>query len=85
MVKKFNNNILTKNKHKININKINKPNNINEIQINFNEKDLVVHSVFGKGTVISIVPMGNDHLVEVDFEKNGRKKVMANYAKLKKA
>lgn len=85
MVKKFNNNILTKNKHKININKINKINNINEIQINFNENDLVVHSVFGKGTVISIVPMGNDHLVEVDFEKNGRKKVMANYAKLKKA
>ncbi len=85
IVKKFNNNILTKQKHKININKINKTSNINEIQINFSENDLVIHSVFGKGTVISIVPMGNDHLVEVDFEKKGRKKVMANYAKLKKA
>lgn len=85
IVKKFNNNILTKQKHKININKINKTSNINDIQINFSENDLVIHSVFGKGTVISILPMGNDHLVEVDFEKKGRKKVMANYAKLKKA
>ena len=85
MVKKFNIKALTKHKHTININKINKSNNISKIQINFNEKDLVVHPVFGNGTVISIVPMGNDHLVEVDFEKKGRKKVMANYAKLKKA
>ncbi len=54
------------------------------IKIDFDKDDFVFHSVFGKGLVLAITPTGNDHLVEIDFETRGRKKVMANYAKLKK-
>ena len=46
--------------------------------------DTIKHKVFGKGIVISIIPMGNDHLIEVAFDKVGTKKLMQNFAKLKK-
>jgi DNA helicase-2/ATP-dependent DNA helicase PcrA len=44
--------------------------------------DIVTHNVFGKGEILSVLPMGNDYLLEIRFEKLGIKKVMANYAKL---
>ncbi len=44
----------------------------------------VTHRVFGQGLVISVVPMGGDHLVEVAFEKVGTKRIMSNFAKLTK-
>lgn len=46
--------------------------------------DSVKHSIFGSGKIISITPIGNDTLVEVDFVSKGKKKIMANYARLKK-
>ena len=46
--------------------------------------DGVTHKVFGGGMVISVTPMGNDHLVEVAFDGVGTKKVMAKFARLKK-
>lgn len=46
--------------------------------------DMVSHKIFGKGLVISASPMANDLLVEVSFDKVGTKKLMANFAKLKK-
>ena len=46
--------------------------------------DVVVHKVFGSGTVLSAKPMGNDTLLEINFDKVGSKKLMANYAKLQK-
>ncbi|MEG1993748.1 MAG: 3'-5' exonuclease [Oscillospiraceae bacterium] len=46
--------------------------------------DTIKHKVFGKGIVIGITPMGNDHLIEVAFDKVGTKKLMQNFAKLKK-
>ena len=46
--------------------------------------DTVSHKIFGKGTVLSASPMANDLLVEVSFDKVGTKKLMANFAKLKK-
>ena len=46
--------------------------------------DMVGHKVFGEGMVLSVQPMANDQLVEVSFEKVGTKKVMANFANLKK-
>ncbi|MBC8584451.1 ATP-dependent helicase [Youxingia wuxianensis] len=46
--------------------------------------DMVSHKVFGQGMVLSITPMGNDHLVEVAFESVGTKKVMAKFARLHK-
>ena len=46
--------------------------------------DLVEHNVFGMGTVISAKSMGNDSLLEISFEKVGTRKIMANFAKMKK-
>lgn len=43
----------------------------------------VEHKAFGEGTVISSKPMGNDVLIEINFDKVGTKKLMSNYAKLK--
>ncbi|MEG2597010.1 MAG: ATP-dependent DNA helicase PcrA, partial [Oscillospiraceae bacterium] len=54
------------------------------VTINFAVGDRVQHKVFGEGTVLSILPMGNDHLIETAFDKIGTKKVMANFAKLQK-
>ena len=47
--------------------------------------DRVVHTAFGEGEVLSVRPMGADTLYEVMFDKVGTKKLMATYAKLKKA
>ena len=44
--------------------------------------DTVSHRKFGKGLVVSAVPLGNDTLLEVAFETYGTKKLMANAAKL---
>ena len=43
----------------------------------------VEHKAFGEGTVISSKPMGNDVLIEINFDKVGSKKLMSNYANLK--
>ncbi len=44
--------------------------------------DLVSHKVFGAGKILSAVPMGNDTLLEIAFERVGTKKIMANFARL---
>ncbi|MBQ6570122.1 MAG: UvrD-helicase domain-containing protein, partial [Clostridia bacterium] len=50
----------------------------------YNVGDSVTHPTFGKGMILSASAMGNDTLLEVAFEKVGTKKLMANFAKLKK-
>lgn len=47
--------------------------------------DLVEHTSFGRGEVISVKEMGSDTLYEIIFEKVGTKKLMATYARLKRA
>lgn len=42
----------------------------------------VTHKTFGVGTILSVTPMANDHILEIAFEKVGTKKIMANYSKL---
>ena len=42
------------------------------------------HSIFGEGVIVSVKPMANDSMLEIAFDKVGTKKIMANYAKLKK-
>ncbi len=42
--------------------------------------DRIEHGVFGKGTVLSVQPMGGDALVQVDFEGAGQKKLMLKAA-----
>ncbi|BAK99317.1 ATP-dependent DNA helicase PcrA [Oscillibacter valericigenes Sjm18-20] len=42
--------------------------------------DAVEHTAFGKGTVLSVKPMGGDALIEVAFETKGTKKLMLKSA-----
>ena len=53
-------------------------------KISFRTGDTVKHNVFGKGVVVSAVPMANDTLLEIAFENTGTKKLMANFARLEK-
>ncbi|MBE6533790.1 MAG: ATP-dependent DNA helicase PcrA [Ruminococcaceae bacterium] len=46
--------------------------------------DRVRHATFGEGEVFSAKPMGNDVLYEVVFERVGTKKLMGNFARMKK-
>ena len=46
--------------------------------------DRVKHKIFGEGTILKSTPMANDCLLEIAFDKKGTKKIMANYAKIKK-
>lgn len=52
--------------------------------IRFAVGDIVSHFQFGKGTVLSVTPMGSDLLYEINFDKVGVKKMMATFAKLKR-
>ena len=51
----------------------------------FNAGDTVVHTAFGRGKILSVREMGSDLLYEIAFDKVGTKKMMATYARLKKA
>ena len=46
--------------------------------------DLVEHKVFGRGQVVAVKPAAGDQIVEINFEKVGVKKTMANFAPLTK-
>jgi len=46
--------------------------------------DRVRHLTFGEGEILSARPMGSDVLYEVIFDTVGTKKLMGNYARLKK-
>lgn len=46
--------------------------------------DRVKHNLFGEGTVKTVLQMGNDALVTIEFDTRGLKKVMKNNAKMTK-
>ncbi len=50
----------------------------------FKPGDTVSHKAFGKGMILAASPMGNDVLLEIAFEGVGTKKLMSNFARLKK-
>lgn len=50
----------------------------------FSAGERVAHNIFGEGTVLSVKKMANDAMLEIAFEKVGTKKIMANFAKLRK-
>jgi DNA helicase-2/ATP-dependent DNA helicase PcrA len=50
----------------------------------FKAGDHVFHRAFGNGVVLTAEPMGNDIMLEINFEKAGKKKLMANFARLEK-
>lgn len=55
----------------------------NEVEI-FAVGDRVRHSTFGEGEIFSAKKMGNDVLYEVVFDRVGTKKLMGNFARMKK-
>ncbi len=50
----------------------------------FKPGDRVKHRVFGEGDVLTASAMGGDTLLEINFDRVGSKKLMANFAGLKK-
>ena len=46
----------------------------------FKKGDMVEHSVFGRGMIVSILPMGGDALVEIAFDGVGSKRLMLKAA-----
>ena len=52
----------------------------NSNYIELNKGDMVQHTAFGKGMVLSVVKMGGDALLEIAFDQIGTKKLMAKTA-----
>ncbi len=52
--------------------------------VSYSAGDRVDHDKFGQGTVLSVKPMGNDALLEIAFDEIGTKKIMSNFAMMKK-
>ena len=50
----------------------------------FRVGDIVRHSAFGEGLVLSVTKVGADYLYEIAFDSVGTKKLMATYAKLQR-
>jgi DNA helicase-2/ATP-dependent DNA helicase PcrA len=50
--------------------------------LQLNKGDMVQHKAFGKGMVLSVLPMGNDALLEIAFDNVGTKKLMAKSASI---
>ncbi len=48
--------------------------------IELNKGDMVNHTAFGRGMVLSVMKMGGDALLEIAFDKIGTKKLMAKTA-----
>ncbi len=49
-------------------------------KVEFRKGDMVQHSAFGTGMVLSIQPMGGDALLEIAFDQVGTKRLMAKSA-----
>ena len=48
--------------------------------IDFHKGDMVQHTAFGRGLVLSVMKMGGDALLEIIFDQIGTKKLMAKTA-----
>lgn len=50
--------------------------------LELNKGDMVEHTAFGKGMVLSVIKMGGDALLEIAFDQIGTKKLMAKTASI---
>ena len=48
--------------------------------LELNKGDMVQHTAFGRGLVLSVMKMGGDALLEIAFDEIGTKKLMAKTA-----
>ena len=53
---------------------------ISKSYLELNPGDMVVHTAFGRGMVLSVLKMGGDALLEIAFDEIGTKKLMAKTA-----
>ena len=51
-----------------------------QIKLDIKKGDMVQHTAFGRGMVLSVIKMGNDALLEIVFDQIGTKKLMAKSA-----
>ena len=49
-------------------------------KVSFSKGDMVQHKAFGRGMVLTVLPMGGDALLEIAFDGVGTKRLMANTA-----
>ena len=49
-------------------------------KVSFAAGEMVQHKAFGRGMVLTVLPMGNDALLEIAFDGVGTKRLMANTA-----
>ncbi|MBE6974957.1 MAG: ATP-dependent DNA helicase PcrA [Ruminococcaceae bacterium] len=49
-------------------------------KLDLRKGDMVEHTAFGRGMVLSVLPMGGDALLEIAFDRLGTKKLMAKTA-----
>ena len=49
-------------------------------KVHYSKGDMVLHNAFGRGMVLTVLPMGNDALLEIAFDGVGTKRLMANTA-----
>lgn len=54
------------------------------VTVNYQPGERVNHNIFGDGVIVSVRQMAGDAMLEVNFDKVGQKKLMANYAKITK-
>ena len=57
---------------------------VEPVLLDFGVGDRVEHKIFGIGNVVEAKTLGNDMLLEIEFEKAGHKRIMAKFAKLTK-
>ena len=51
-------------------------------KVSYQKGDMVQHKAFGRGMVLTVLPMGGDALLEIAFDGVGTKRLMANTASL---
>ena len=57
---------------------------VSSVTPDYSVGDRVRHIKFGEGTVTELVRGGKDYEVTVEFDRAGRKKMFASFAKLKR-
>ncbi len=62
----------------------NHPPSVGNLDLHFAVGERIHDEIFGDGEILRAEPTGNDYLLEIAFEKVGKKKLMARYRKITK-
>ena len=56
----------------------------NKPKIDYHLNDKVSHPIFGDGIIVAVTPISGDSMLDINFDKVGNKRLLANYANLGK-